>query len=411
MRIRIVLGIVSLPCLLLSSANGQDLTEKEAVRLFLTRSPSAQESRAGTAVVEEQTRSWHLWPNPQVGYDHEGAGLTQLSRVQQTIPLNGRLGLLRQAGAAAVRVSERQADYNLWKLCSDMRQAFYDLLLAQQREVVWRESISQLQEAVRILRERETHGEGSLFDRLRAEREEADLQAELVSARASTAQARARLASFFDGNTDSVLIHAQGGFGAASELPALAELLPLAFQNRQDYQAEKQLQEQFQWEERAATRLRIPDPAFFAGIKRTEQAGSIAYGPYLGFSVSIPVFDRGQNRVAALAAELQRSEYREEILDQQIHSEVNGAYEVLQMRRQAAEQYRRQLEEQGPQLERIAEVAYQEGELGILELLDAYRVRRQTVLRALELTSASKQAEISLERAAGKPVMNPEVLP
>ncbi|MBI4460289.1 MAG: TolC family protein [Acidobacteria bacterium] len=378
---------------------------------LLTRSPSALESRAGTAVVEAQTRSWYLWPNPQAGYDHEGAGLTQYGTLQQTLPLSGRLGLLRQAGAAAVQVAEMQAEYNLWRLCSDMRQGFYELLFAQQREQVLQESIAAIQEVSRILRERERHGEGSLFDQLRAEREQVDLQAELASARATTAQARARLASFFDSNTDPVSIRARGEFGIAKELPPLSELLPLAVQNRQDYQAEKRLQERVQWEERAATRLRIPDPVFFAGIKRAEERGGIAYGPYLGFSVSIPVFDRGQNRVAELEAELKRSGYREEVLDQLIRSEVNGAYEVLQMRRQAEEEYRRQLGEQGPQLDRIAEVAYQEGEIGILELLDAYRVRRQTILRVLELTAARKQGELSLERVLGKPVLNPEVLP
>ena len=411
MRVRIVFGIVSLPCLLLSSAIGQELTEKDAVSLLLTRSPSAMETRAGTAVVEAQTRSWHRWPNPQVGYDHEGAGLTQVSRVQQTIPLNGRLGLLRQAGTAAVKVSETQADHTLWNLCSDMRQVFFELLFAQQRQQVLQESMAELQDVGRILRDRERLGEGSLFDRLRAEREQADLQAELASGRAITAQARARLASFFDGNIDPVSIRARGEFGFAKELPPLSELLPHATENRQDYQAEKRLQERFQWEERAAIRLRIPDPVFFVGIKRAEEPRGIAYGPHVGFSVSIPVFDRGQDRVAELEAELRRSGYREEVLDQQIHSEVSGAYEVLQIRWQAEEEYRGQLEEQGPLLDRIAEVAYQEGEIGILELLDAYRVRRQAVLRVLELTAARKQGEISLERVIGKPVLNPEVWP
>jgi len=411
MRVRIVLGIFSMAVLILSSANGQEFTEKKAVRLFLTRSPYAQESRAGTAVVEAQTRSWHLRPNPQAGYSHEGAGLTQFGTLQQTLPLSGRLGLLRQAGAAAVQVAEMQATSSLWKLCSDMRLAFYDLLLAQQREVVLRDSTGQLQEVIRILRERETHGEGSLFDRLRAEREQADLQAELISARALTAQARSRLSSFFDGNVDPISIRAQGEFGVAKELPALADLLQLAFQSRQDYKAEKQVQEQFQWQERAASRLRIPEPVFFAGLKRAEESRGVRYGPYVGFGISIPLFDRGQTRVAELEAELRRSEYREEILDQQVQSEVKGAYEAMRMRRQAVEEYRLQFEEQGPQVERIAQVAYQEGELGILELLDAYRVRRLSILRTLELTATSKQAEINLERAVGKPVLNQEVLP
>ena len=411
MRVRIALGIVSMTGLVWVSAHGQELAEQEAVRMFLTRSPSAQEARAGTAIVEARTQSWSLWPNPHAGYDHEGAGLTQIARVQQTLPLNGRLGLLRQAGASAVRAAEMQSEHNLWRQCSEMRRAFYDLLLAQQRETTVRDAISQLQEVVRILRERERLGESSRFDLLRAEREESEIQAELTSARAGTAQARARLASFFDGSVNPASIRAQGDFEAARELPPLAALLQLALESRQDYQAEHQQQEQFRWEERAATRLRIPDPVFSVGLKRAGGLGGTHYGPYVGFSLSLPVFDRGKTRIAELEAELRRSSYRREILDQQIQAEITGFYEALRMRRQAAEEYRLRFEQEGSELERIAQTAYQEGELGILELLDAYRVSRQSSLRTLELFAAFKQAEIELERAAGKPVLNPEVLP
>lgn len=411
MRMQFAMGIVLLSFLWGASARGQELAEREAVRMFLTRSPSAQEARAGTAIVEARTRSWSLWPNPQASYDHEEAGLTEISRVQQTLPLNGRLGLLRQAGASAVRTADMQADYTLWRQCSDMRRAFYDLLLAQERERLIGAAIDQLQEVVRILRDRETQGEGSRFDRLRAEREASELQSELVSAQAGTAQARSRLVSFLDATADPISVRAQGEFASLKELPRLSDLLQAALEARQDYQAEQEQQEQFRWEQRAADRLRIPDPAVSVGFKRAEVQGGIRYGPYVALSLSLPVFDHGQTRVAELEAELRRSSYRREAMDRQIQAEVTGAFEALRMRRQAAEDYRLRFEEQGSELERIAQTAYQEGELGILELLDAYRVRRQSRLRALELLAASKQAEIELERVAGKPVLNPEVLP
>ena len=409
-RVQIALGIALWAVLVWAPVHGQELAEREAVRMFLTRSPSAQESRAGTAIVEAQTQSWRLWPNPQASFDHEGAGLTQISRIEQPLPLNGRLGFLREAGASAVRAAEMQAEYSLWRQCSEMRRAFYDLLLSQQRETLVGDAIRQLQEVVRILREREVQGEGSRFDRLRAEREESELQADLVSAQAGTAQARSRLVSFLDTSVDPISIRAQGNFGRGKKLPPLPDLLELALETRQDYQAEQQQQEQFRWEERAADRLRIPDPVFSVGLKRAEAPGGTRYGPYIGFSLSLPVFDRGKTRVAELEAELRRSSYRREVLDQQIQAEVTGAFEALRMRSRAAADYRLRFEEQGSELERIAQTAYQEGELGILELLDAYRVRRQSSLRALELSAASKQAEIELERAAGKPVLNPEVL-
>ena len=91
------------------AASAQKLTEREAIRLFLTRSPYAQQLRAGREVVEAQTRARSLWPNPEAGFEHEGAGVTQITWVEQSLPLNGRLGLLRQAGSAAVQVAGAQA--------------------------------------------------------------------------------------------------------------------------------------------------------------------------------------------------------------------------------------------------------------------------------------------------------------
>jgi cobalt-zinc-cadmium efflux system outer membrane protein len=47
-------------------------------------------------------------------------------------------------------------------------------------------------------------------------------------------------------------------------------------------------------------------------------------------------------------------------------------------------------------------VAYQEGEIGILQLLDAYRTQRQAQLRMLEIQAAVKEAQIELERVVGE---------
>ncbi len=65
----------------------------------------------------------------------------------------------------------------------------------------------------------------------------------------------------------------------------------------------------------------------------------------------------------------------------------------------------RELGEKSTELAQIAQVAYQEGEQGILELLDAYRVALLSQRRALELLAAAKRAEIELDRAVGEEVL------
>jgi outer membrane protein TolC len=50
-------------------------------------------------------------------------------------------------------------------------------------------------------------------------------------------------------------------------------------------------------------------------------------------------------------------------------------------------------------LRRIAQVSYEAGERGILELLDAYRMASDAGLRLVEMDAAVAHAEIDLELA------------
>lgn len=53
------------------------------------------------------------------------------------------------------------------------------------------------------------------------------------------------------------------------------------------------------------------------------------------------------------------------------------------------------------ELVRTAEAAYAGGELGILELLDAYRGALDAELQALELEWGARRARIEVDRALG----------
>ena len=76
--------------------------------------------------------------------------------------------------------------------------------------------------------------------------------------------------------------------------------------------------------------------------------------------------------------------------------------QAFTIRQRARDEYRSRLAESGPELVKIAAVAYQEGEIGILQLLDAYRVQRLAQLRLIEIQAAVKEAQIEVERAVGE---------
>jgi len=382
------------------TGSAQEWTEAVVVQRFLDQSPQAREARARVAITEAETRGRTLYANPSINYSREGAGRTEFFQAEQTLPLTGRLKLLRQAGAAMVRVTQADGAFSLWQARSSLRLAFYRVLAAQQSESLYAAGLKDIESAIRVLATREREGEGSKFDRLRTERERAELLAELALLRATTALERALLLAFLPDGTDIRAL--SGQIDAPPLVLSATELTQRALSLREDYRAEQRRLEQYQLEQRAAERLRFPEPILNAGLKRADIGPRVASGPVVGITIPLPLFNKGQSEVARYSAEQERTSARLDVLARQIRAAVNGAIQAFTIRQIARDEYRSQLAETGPELVRIATVAYQEGEIGILQLLDAYRVQRQAQLRMLDIQAAVKESQIELERVVGE---------
>ena len=384
-----------------SAATAQEWTEAAVVQKFHEQSPRAREARASVAIAEAETRGRTLYTNPSFNYSREGAGRAEFFQAEQTLPLTGRLSFLRQAGAAMVRATEADGASSLWQAQSALRQAFYRVLAAQQSEAVYLAGLTEIDGVIRVLAKREREGEGSKFDRLRTERERAEMRAELALVRAAAAVERSELIAFLQAGTDIAAVSGQ------IESPPLAlnaaDLTERALAVRADYRAEQRRLEQYRLEQSAAERLRFPEPILNAGLKRAETGRpGLASGPVVGITVPLPLFNKGQAEVARYSAEQERAAARLDVLARQIRAAVEGAIQAFTIRRQARDEYLSRLAESGPELVQIANVAYQEGEIGILQLLDAYRVQRQAQLRLTEIQGAVKEAQIEVERVVGE---------
>ena len=386
----------------LPASRAEGLTEKQVLERFLSQSPHARELRARVAATRAEFSTRSLLPNPAFAYTREGAGFTEFFEAQQTIPISGRLGYLKRAAVAGVGATEAEARFALWGLRSDVRQAFHALVAVQEREALLRKSAAEIQSITRIIAAREKEGESSRFDLLRAEREAAELRAEEAIAESAGIEARSTVLAFLPKGSESFT--ASGTLSGALAVPA-AELLDRALRARGDYRAEESQIKRFQLEQAAAGRLRFPEPVVSAGLKRADNSrGNTDSGPVVSLTVPIPLFNRGTTEVTRFKAEEDRARARREVLEQQIAAQVEGAYQAFLVRKRTVESYINETSQAGRELTKIARVAYEEGELGILELLDALRVSRQSELRLLELRAAAKEALIELERVVGEEI-------
>ncbi|MBX7131563.1 MAG: TolC family protein [Fimbriimonadaceae bacterium] len=381
--------------------SAQEWTETSVVQKFLEQSPYAREARARAAIAQAEAKGRSLYANPSFNYTREGAGLTEFFQAEQAIPINGRLKLLRQAGDSAVRATEAEGAFDIWQARTALRLAFYQLLGAQERERVYSIGLKEIENVIRVLRDREREGEGSKFDRMRTERERAELLAELALVQAEMELERSRLIAFLPPATQIAAVSGQ----IETILGPLdgAALVQRAMGAREDFRAEQRRLEQFRLEERAADRLKIPEPVLNAGFKRADVGQNrIENGGVVGVTIPLPLFNKGQAEVARYSAEQERISARLQILTQRIRAAVEGTVRAFNVRVQARDRYRQELADSGPELIKIASVAYQEGEIGILQLLDAYRSQRQAQLRMLDIQAAVKEAQIELERVVGE---------
>jgi outer membrane protein TolC len=112
----------------------------------------------------------------------------------------------------------------------------------------------------------------------------------------------------------------------------------------------------------------------------------------------VPLFDTGGRDTARWEAERARVEAERVAIEYRIRSEIAGASEVLAVRQAALAQEQPAAAEE---LVQIAVVAYREGEVGILELLDAARTASRARIRHIDLRLDERLAQLALERAVG----------
>ena len=139
-------------------------------------------------------------------------------------------------------------------------------------------------------------------------------------------------------------------------------------------------------------------------METNRSARPVRHGYIAAVTVPLPIFDRGRFESARAAAEGERVELEAEILKRRIRADVQAAVAREHAAREAADRYGQDVERRAVELNRIARLRYDEGESGILELLDAHRTSLTMQLRALAARYEAKIAEIDRNRVIGNEV-------
>jgi cobalt-zinc-cadmium efflux system outer membrane protein len=229
------------------------------------------------------------WPNPRVTYNREAvAGVTEnMFLVSQGLPITGRRGFEVSAASALVEASARRAEDEIRTARAALRSAYADLVGAQRREEELTKARDRLRELAQVLARREEAGEAAGYDRIRAEREVADIESDWAASRAERARAQAALAGFFADSDDVTTMTAVAPAPARQALPDVATLTARAGIVRGEPAALRQEIDAARFADQAAGRRPVPEPEIVAGTKSSNVLGGDV-GSVFSVHASIP---------------------------------------------------------------------------------------------------------------------------
>ena len=387
-------------------ASARSITEAEAIRLFLEQSPQARRVPLIVQSIDAALRVEARVANPEVAYlIEDAAGVRdEFLTFQQELPVTGRRGLLGERAEVASAAAGLAAERDLQGEAYDLKRSFHEVLYRERVVEQLRRGAELLERTVEILKEREREGEGSGYDVLRAEQELAELRMTAAEREAALAAARSGFGSFYDPEFKMESVDVEGDLNPISPVPDVEQAAERALAQRMDLRSLFAERERLDLERRAARRRRFPEPTLTAGWKRTEALGLSDTGYVAALTVPLPIFDRGRFDTERATSEGERVELETEILTRRIRAEVQAAVARERAARQITRGYGEDVERRAVELHRIARLKYDEGESGILELLDAHRTSLAMQLRALAALYEAKIAEIDRDRVIGNEV-------
>ncbi|MEM9075272.1 MAG: TolC family protein, partial [Myxococcota bacterium] len=140
-----------------------------------------------------------------------------------------------------------------------------------------------------------------------------------------------------------------------------------------------------------------PDIALIAGYNR--QAQPVGQGYVLGAELTLPLFDRNQSAVREAEALQSGVDGLLQAIERTLRGEVAQAHARLTALLEERERFSQAVRTDA--ILRAALAGYREGEVSLVELLDARRAVVAAALRKLELDLAVRLADVALRQSTG----------
>jgi len=377
----------------------------EALRLFQKNNLSLQRAQSEMRVLQGAARQASAYPNPTLQATHEP--LWRGDRRESETYLNLSQKLEWSGRSAQISFAQRRAKAARAQTTADSARLALEVTEAYVEAATATTRLRRLQTVTLVLRradssmaDRQSEGDASGYTVRRIRLERARYEQRLAAARLKAQTAQRQLALLIlPGDAPSV---------AAEPLPSTMpppvseqEALRAALRSRPEL---RRWQSQVGAQKaalQAARREAWPDPSVTAGYKRQSNGFE---GAFLGIGIPLPFFDRNRGNAEAESARLQATQTQQLLARREIRNEVRRAHAAYASSRRQSQLLSDELLQGTGELLRIAQTSYDEGEMSLVELLDAADAYREARLTTIDLRADLWTRYFRLLRAMGRPL-------
>lgn len=381
-------------------------TLSQVTQLALQHNPKLK----GAEAVLEQSRSQRVmagaYLNPTIsGSIGRGSirdprtGVSIAERtitVEQPLEWLGKRTARQRAADAGVGGALAGLEQAKVMVLAGVKEAFFQLLFAQHDAQLARENLKTVEDLVKLVSARVSTKEAPKFELIKATVELQKSQKDLARADNALLVARAQL-NTVTGKALGESFAVQGEFERVRADLELHTLMNQAADRQPALRRQQKVVEQAEYTIEHERASRIPNVSVIGQYHREAGDESVT----AGFSMALPVWYRRQGEIGTAMGMHREAQAERDRLQQELEQTITQHFQEVQTVQAQMQVFERGLLHQAKEALDIAQFSFRHGAASLLEVIDAQRVYRQTLLEYAQARADHSIALARLERAVG----------
>ncbi|MDI3461316.1 MAG: CzcABC family efflux RND transporter, outer membrane protein [Nitrospira sp.] len=326
-----------------------------------------------------------------------GVSITERTiTVEQPLEWLGKRAARQRAADAGVAGALAGMEDTKVMVIAEVKGAFFQLLLAQQDAQLARENLKTVEDLVQLVTARVSTKEAPKFELVKATVELQKTRKELSRAENALLVARTKL-NTVTGKAlgDSYMI--QGEFEPVRPGLDLPALMAQALDRHPAIRRQQKAVEQAEFTIEQERASRIPNVAVIGQYHREAGDESVT----AGLSVPLPLWYRRQGEIGTAMGAHRRALAERARMQQELEQTITQHFQEVRTAQEQMQVFEQGLLYQAKEAYDIAQFSFRHGVASLLEVIDAQRVYRQTLLEYAQARADHSIALARLERAVG----------